>query len=301
MGSAFEQVEDVVREACPRGDPLFTWGVRQTWAEGGEDPLEKVWAYGCDQEAPHWHYVVSGMADPKKAEAAAGASGLGYELTFRLKRQPDEDGAPTWPVTALQEMGWGIFKANMRLAPGHYIRRRRVITGGSPKTELKGYYLIADPRVGKVECDSGSIYFLQLVGITEEELLECESGEPDEMESVLVARSPLGITDLSRTALRTESVDLVKLGKLQNAFARNCVSTAPDGVARFTVAAGFGDEGFEASVEASKPFELGSRAEAMLRRIFALHAAAGHQLKGIRAELARNSETWSTSMDFDYA
>jgi|RhiMethySRZTD1v2_1073278.scaffolds.fasta_scaffold10065_2 suppressor of fused protein SUFU len=300
MGSAFEQVEDVVKAACPRGASLFKWGVRQTWADGGEDPLEKVWAYGSDEETPHWHYVVSGMADPGKATAKAGASGVGYELTFRLVRQAGEDEAPTWPVTALQEMGWGIFKANMRLAPGHYIRRRRVITGGNPQTKLQGYYLIEDRRLSRLECDSGSIYFLQLVGITDEELLQCEAGEPDEMEAELLARSPLGITDLSRTAPRTESVDLEKLQALQNALGRHCFSAVPDGVTRFSVSAGFTDSGFESNVEASVPFELDARADATLRRIFALHAAAGHELAGIRTEFSKNSEAWSFTMEFDY-
>jgi hypothetical protein len=297
---AFEEVDDVVRTACPRGAQLFQWGVRKTWAEGGEDPLEKVWAYACDEETPHWHYVVSGMADPKKASATPGASGVGYELSFRLKRQAGEDQAPTWPVTALQEMGWGIFKANMQLAPGHYIRRRRVITGGNPKTELRGYYLIEDRRLTRVECDSGSLYFLQLVGISNDELLQCESGEPDAMESELLRRSPLGITDLSHTTPRTASVDLMQLQALQNAFGQHCLSVIPDGVTRVSVSAGFGQNGFETSVEASEPFDLSARAEATLQRIFVLHSAAGHELQRIRIALSKDSGAWSVVMEFDY-
>jgi hypothetical protein len=301
MASAFDQVEDAVREACPRGAQLFQWGVRQTWAEGGEDPLEKVWAYACDEETPHWHYVVSGMADPQKASATPGASGVGYELSFRLERQAGEDQAPTWPVTALQQMGWGIFKANMRLAPGHYIRRRKVITGGNPKTELRGYYLIEDPRLSRVECDSGTIYFLQLIGITDGELLECESGEPDAMESNLLRRSPLGITDLARTTPRTESVDLEKLQALQNAFGQHCLSAIPEGVTRVSVSAGFGASGFETEADASEPFELSARAEATLQRIFVLHGAAGHELQRLRIALSKDSGAWSLTMEFDYA
>ncbi len=301
MASAFEQVETAVQRACPEGAPLFKWGVRKTWAEGGEDPLEKVWAYASDEETPHWHYITSGMADPEKSSTKASVSGVGYELTFRLKRQTGEDEAPLWPVTALQETGWGIFKANMRLAPGHYIRRRRVITGGNPKTELKGYYLIEDRRLSPTECDSGSVYFLQLVGITEEQLLECESGEPDEMEAELLARSPLGITDLSRKTPRTDSVDLEKLQTLQSAFARRCSSAIPDGVTRFSVSAGRGPGGFEISVDAGVPVEIDARAEAILRRIFALHAAAGQELERIRTELSENSGAWAFLMEFDHA
>src|SRR4051812_33782241 len=55
--------------ARARGARLFNWGVRKSWAEGGPDPLEHVWAYASEAEAPHWHYVTGGMADPAKVES----------------------------------------------------------------------------------------------------------------------------------------------------------------------------------------------------------------------------------------
>ena len=284
----------------------FSWGVRQTWAEGGEDPLEKVRAYACDDEAPHWHYVTSGLADPDKIDAAPGAgatsSGLGYELTLRLSRAADETEAPVWPVHALQELGWGILKARMKLGAGHYLRRRTVITGGDPPTELQGYYLVADPQLPAIASSSGDIAFLELVGITEDELLQCEAGEPDALEAELIARSPLGITDIARTTTAPAVDHHVLLGALQRAFGEQVRAIVPDGVTQFSVSATLKEGNLDCAVNAPVPFALGARAEAALRRIFLSQAAAGQSVEQLRAEIAATPDrSWSTVLEFDYA
>jgi hypothetical protein len=281
----------------------FCWGVRQTWAEGGEDPLEKVRAYLCIDEAPHWHYVTSGLADPGKVEAAPGAtsSGLGYELTFRLARTADETEAPVWPVHALQELGWGILKARMKLGTGHYVRRRTVITGGNPPTVLQGYYLIADPQLPDISSRTGSISFLELIGITEDELLQCEAGEPDALEAELIARSPLGITDIARTTKISETDHHLRLGALQRAFGQQCCALAPKGVRQLTVSATLKEGHLDCVVNAPIPFALGARAEAALRRVFLVQAAAGQPVEQVRAEIALTPDgAGSTVFEFVY-
>jgi len=300
--SAAEAVEAAVAAKSGAAKP-FSWGVRQAWADGGEDPLEKVRAYACDDEAPHWHYVGSGLADPDKIDAAPGStsSGLGYELTFRLARAPEETDAPTWPVFALQELGWGILKARMKLGAGHYLRRRKVITGGDPATELQGYYLLADPQLPAAESASGDVAFLQLVGITEDELLQCEAGDPDGLEADLVARSPLGITDISRTSL-PDADPHERLGALQRSFGELCRAVVPEGVTEFSVSATLKEGNLLCAVEAPIPFAINARAEAALRRIFLSQSAAGQTVAQVRAALAAKPDsTWSTVLEFDYA
>jgi hypothetical protein len=281
----------------------FGWGVRRTWAEGGEDPLEKVRAYLCTDEAPHWHYVTSGLADPGKVDAAPGAtsSGLGYELTFRLARTADGTEAPVWPVHALQELGWGILKVRMKLGTGHYVRRRTVITGGNPPTVLKGYYLIADPQLPDISSHTGRISFLELIGITEDELLQCEAGEPDALEAELIARSPLGITDIARTTKTSEIDHHLRLGALQRAFCQQCCAIAPKGVRQLTVSATLKEGHLDCVVNAPIPFALGARAEAALRRIFLVQAAAGQPVEQVRTEIVLTPDgAGSTVFEFVY-
>jgi hypothetical protein len=288
---------------------LSGWGVNRSWADGGEDPCEDIWVHESDEETPHWHYVTSGLSDPSKVPTkvpttpGAERSGLGYELTFRLKRQPGDTEAPQWPWARLQELGWGIFKAGMKLAPGHYMRRRAVITGGNPPTELQGYYLIADPRLPAASSDSGRIDFLQVVGITDEELLQCESGEPDEVEAQLRARSPLGITDLERTGPETEEVDLLQLSALQAALGRHCLEALPADASRlvFTTTASLPDQQFTHDVEDEATFDLDRRGDALMKRIFALHWNAGSDLISARVTLAKKPDgSWSSAFDFAY-
>ena len=290
-------------EARAGAAKLYSWGVRETWAEGGDDPLEKVRAYACDDEAPHWHYVTSGLSDPEKIDAAPGStsSGLGYELTLRLARTADETEAPSWPVSALQELAWGILKAGMSLGAGHYLRRRTAITGGDPPTALNGYYLLADPQLTATASGSGDITFLQLVGITEDELLQCEAGEPDALEAELIARSPLGITDITRTTTAADEDHHVRLGSLQRAFGELCRAIVPDGVTQFSVSATLKEGTLDCAVDAVVPFALSARAEAALRRIFRSQAAAGQSVEQLRAEVAAMPDsTWSTVLEFDY-
>lgn len=283
---------------------LFSWGVNKSWADGGDDPCEDVWVHDSNEEEPHWHYVTSGLSDPAKLEAEPGAttSGLGYELTFRLKRKPNEQEAPEWPWKRLQELGWGIFKANMKLGVGHYLRRRTVITGGTPETTLQGYYLIADPRLPATTSDTGTIAFLQAVGITDEELLRCEAGEPDEMEAALLARSPLGITDIERTVPDEDEVDLLQLNHLQTLLARNCVGQLAEGATSLA----FSTSADEAQVlthdiPEDAGFKMSRRVEASLMLIFALHWAAGAYVNRIHVQLTRQPDgSWSTVLNFEY-
>lgn len=40
---------------------------------------------------------------------ADSVSGFGFELTFRLKREPEETAPPTWPATLMQSLAKYVF------------------------------------------------------------------------------------------------------------------------------------------------------------------------------------------------
>lgn len=42
-------------------------------------------------------------------------SGFGFELTFRLKREPDETAPPTWPAALLQALARYVFQSGICL------------------------------------------------------------------------------------------------------------------------------------------------------------------------------------------
>ena len=44
-----------------------------------------------------------------------GPSGFGFELTFRLKRGPNENSPPTWPAELMQNLARYVFHSGMSL------------------------------------------------------------------------------------------------------------------------------------------------------------------------------------------
>lgn len=42
-----------------------------------------------------------------------GISGYGFELTFRLQRQPEETAPPTWPATLMQSLSKYVFQSGI--------------------------------------------------------------------------------------------------------------------------------------------------------------------------------------------
>jgi hypothetical protein len=190
----------------------------------------------------------------------------------------------------------------MKLGVGHYLRRRTVITGGTPETTLQGYYLVADPRLPATTSDTGTIAFLQAVGIWDEELLRCEAGEPDEMQQVLLARSPLGITDIERTVPDEDEVDLLQLNHLQTLLARNCVERLPEGATSvaFSTSADE-DQNLTHDIPEGATFKMSHRVQASLMLIFALHWAAAAYVNRINVQLTKEPDgSWSTVLDFEY-
>lgn len=90
---------------------------------GGPDPLDYISMY-CNPGDPslrvpeHWHYISFGISDlhgdGRVHEVLSGdrcgkPSGFGFELTFRLKREPGELFPPTWPAGLMQALAKYIF------------------------------------------------------------------------------------------------------------------------------------------------------------------------------------------------
>ena len=67
---------------------------------GGADPLDGISVYRSEQGGPHWHYVTYGFSDlygdldDSYDIAPEKPSGYGFEMTFRLARDEDEQEPP---------------------------------------------------------------------------------------------------------------------------------------------------------------------------------------------------------------
>ncbi|XP_058823862.1 suppressor of fused homolog isoform X2 [Topomyia yanbarensis] len=181
MASAVNENEDPLkRRMVPRGlqklieqclkiypdqtNPLQVTTVLKYWL-GGQDPLDYISMYhnpgNPDQNIPpHWHYISFGLSDlhgdgrvhlPDTIGGLEPRSGMGFELTFRLVKSSDsaDERPPTWPANLLQALAKSL----------------------DGKTSNIQHMLIAeDPQMSRTETPFGWVDFLQIVGVTSEEL-----------------------------------------------------------------------------------------------------------------------------------
>ena len=149
--------------------------------------IDEVRLYGLS--APdHWHLVTIGLAD------------LGFELTVRLPR-PD-DSLPTWAVDLLVSLAAYARRSGHPFADGHHIDLRGPIRLGSD-TAITAAAVTADPTLGTL----GAVEFLQVMGLTADELELCRSWRTAAVIGLLRQRDPashrgrLGLTELERPSL----------------------------------------------------------------------------------------------------
>ncbi|RZF46641.1 hypothetical protein LSTR_LSTR016583 [Laodelphax striatellus] len=104
-----------------QANPLQVAALVKYWL-GGPDPLDYISMYsnpGNPEQGipPHWHYISFGLSDlhgdgrVHEVSGPDSPSGFGFELTFRLKREPGETGPPTWPATLMQALAKYVFQS----------------------------------------------------------------------------------------------------------------------------------------------------------------------------------------------
>ena len=131
---------------------------------------------------PAWHLVTLGLAD------------RGYELTVRLPRGDDEQ--PTWAVDFLLSLAAYARRSGHDFAEGHHVDLRGPIKLDSD-TAITAAAVAADVVFGVL----GEVEFLQLVGLTGDELELCRSWRTDAVVRLLRQRDPWLTTVLDRTSL----------------------------------------------------------------------------------------------------
>jgi hypothetical protein len=131
---------------------------------------------------PHWHCLTVGLAD------------LGFELTFRLG--PSGDDPPEWTVDLLANVGAYVFRTGHEFAAGHHVDLRGPIKLDDP-TGITAAAIVPDPGLPAWR----GVEFLQLVGLTADELELCRSWRTEAVIGLLAANDPLLITRLERRSL----------------------------------------------------------------------------------------------------
>lgn len=180
------------------------YGSVKPYQLGGPDPLDGISVYKSDLTPAHWHFITYGMSELYTKESNnPKISGFGIEFTFRLVRSAAEENPPTWVLNFLQNLARYVFKTGNVFDVGH-----RMATNGpialEHETDIHAIAFIQDPQLGAIETPHGYLHFLQIVGITADELKIMQQWTTADLLAILSADNPLLVTDLARKSLLNE-------------------------------------------------------------------------------------------------
>lgn len=168
---------------------------------GGEEPLDGISVYESNVQEPHYHFVSYGFSELYYEEEKAGGefSKFGIELTFRLKRENNENFH--WAMNLMQNLAKYVFKSGKWFDEFHFIPANGPIKLESD-TDITALAFVADPELGKIDTPHGELTFLQMVGLTSNEYEQLKNSPKLEETEKLIAKlkqsNPLLITDLDR-------------------------------------------------------------------------------------------------------
>ncbi|GIP21892.1 suppressor of fused domain protein [Paenibacillus sp. J22TS3] len=179
------------------------YGTMIPYILGGPDPLDGISAYLRAEPVPHWHFVTYGFSELYEKESEnVEESGYGFELTFRLRKLDDEDEPPAWALNLLQNMGRYVFGSGNTFKSGDYLDANGPIAL-EHDTRLTALAFIQDPELPEIQTPNGSVAFLQMVGITQNELEAMQAWNTVGVltEALSSGLLPLYVTDLFRPSL----------------------------------------------------------------------------------------------------
>ncbi|KAG0716763.1 Suppressor of fused [Chionoecetes opilio] len=181
------------RHKPPVATPLVMHDIRAAesfWALpasrlGGPDPLDYISMYANPGNPKlnipaHWHYVSASRAlsfgcsdlhgDGRVHELTGpeGVSGFGFELTMRLKREEGEKSPPTWPAAIMQALAKYVFQSESILCVGDHVSWHCPLDNS--ESRVQHMLMAQDSQLGAVTTPNGLVQFVQIVGVTTEEL-----------------------------------------------------------------------------------------------------------------------------------
>jgi hypothetical protein len=200
--AGWDAISAALASIYPDQEPRH-WGTLLSHRIGGPDPLDGISAYLHDdgQGASHWHFVTFGMSELYAKESGnKEVSGWGFEFTFRLKRDATQSEPPTWPLNMLNNLARYVFKSGNVFAPGHYLPLNGPIALGT-QTAIHAAIFAEDSQLKQIDGPNGHVQFLQLTGLTLDELAAARAWKSEKLLELIRLKNPLLVTDLARQSI----------------------------------------------------------------------------------------------------
>lgn len=190
------------------------YGPMISYMLGGNDPLDGISVYIAEEPIEHWHFVTYGFSELYEKESNnLDYSGYGFELTFRLIKSKDEQEPPSWALNLLQNLARYVFNSGNIFKDGDYLDVNGPIYSHS-NTKLTALAFIEDIELACIDTPNGKVSFIQIVGITADELEAMQIWNTLGVLNVCSSYMPHYITNLSRQSFLNETkvVDAVEKG-----------------------------------------------------------------------------------------
>ncbi|MFN0292600.1 suppressor of fused domain protein [Pedobacter helvus] len=193
-------IDAELEKIYPNQEPKH-FGTLIKYMLGGEDPLDGISVYESNAQEPHYHMVSYGFSELYYDEEKAGGefSKFGFELTFRLKKENNENFH--WAMNLMQNLAKYVFKSGKWFEEFHFIPANGPIKLESD-TDITALAFVLDPELKKIDTPHGEVSFLQMVGLTTSEYEQLKQNpklvETEKLIEKLKATNPLLITDLNR-------------------------------------------------------------------------------------------------------
>ncbi len=166
---------------------------------GGNDPLDGISIY---DSGSYYHFVTYGFSELYEKESQHAAySGLGFELTLKLKkdgiRKRDKEYKNICGI--LQTLARMSFEDGDIFSPEEYIYTGQT-TGidADGSSQITGFLTMED-ALSTMDTPNGKVQFVQLVGATDAELKALVDGNTTV--SALLEKLPDGLTDYTRDSI----------------------------------------------------------------------------------------------------
>ncbi|KAK7109117.1 suppressor of fused homolog [Littorina saxatilis] len=207
---------EAIYSACRRlypdqPNPLQVTALVKYWL-GGPDPLDYISMYSnpgdpARQIPPHWHYISFGLSDlhgdgrvHDTGGGTDGPSGFGFELSMRLKREPEETNPPTWPAALMQALARYVFQSENVLCSGDHVSWHTPLDGS--ESRVQHMLMTEDAQLQPITAPFGVVNFIQIVGVCGEELKAAQHwngpGVIELLRSKPTAGGPWLVTDMRR-------------------------------------------------------------------------------------------------------
>ena len=201
--AGWDAINTALAAVYPAQEPKH-YGTLVSHTLGGNDPLDGISIYWNDTPRPHWHYVTYGFSELYgKQSDDPEESGFGFELTFRLAAEAGESRAsepPAWPMNLLQNLARYVFSSGNVFEAGHHLDANGPIALDHD-TLLRHLAFVADPQLPAINTPHGRLNFLQVVGLSDDEMAAIKRWSTQGVLDVLLPAMPLWITELSRPSL----------------------------------------------------------------------------------------------------